>query len=181
MAPIFKYKRNSEVTITELMTPHHSNFSGKIHGGYILERMDGVAFACASKHSEHYCVTASVNTVNFIQPIEVGELVSMKAMINHVGKSSMVVGIRVEAENIKTGIVKHCNSSYFTMVAKNDQGKNVAVPGLILETEDDVRRFVRSIERKREQNERTVKYGAEFSIKDHLKMIENLNNVQISL
>jgi acyl-CoA hydrolase len=93
----------------------------------------------------------------------------------------MVVGIRVEAENIKTGIVKHCNSSYFTMVAKNDQGKNVAVPGLILETEDDVRRFVRSIERKREQNERTVKYGAEFSIKDHLKMIENLNNVQISL
>jgi len=175
MNPTMKYKHQSEVVLSELMTPNHSNFSGKIHGGYILQKMDSVAFACASKHSGFYCVTASVNTVNFIQPIEVGELVSMKAMINHVGNSSMVVGIRVEAENIQTGVIKHCNSSYFTMVAKDDNGNTVSVPGLVLETEEDVRRFVRSIERKREQQERDANYGssAEFSVQKYLDQLGN--------
>ncbi len=168
----YKYKKESEVILSELMKPSHSNFSGKIHGGYILERMDSIAFACASKHSGNYCVTASVNTVNFIQPIEVGELVSMKAMINHVGNSSMVVGIRVEAENIRTGKVKHCNSSYFTMVAKDDDGKNVKVPGLILENEHDIRRFVRSIERKRHQADRAEEYGEAFNSEKYKEMLE---------
>ncbi|MEZ4722091.1 MAG: acyl-CoA thioesterase [Flavobacteriales bacterium] len=158
------------------MTPNHSNFSGKIHGGYILSKMDAVAFACASKHSGNYCVTASVNTVNFIEPIEVGELVSMKAMINHVGTCSMVVGIRVEAENIQTGAVKHCNSSYFTMVAKDKAGNNVEVPGLVLENEDDVRRFLRSIERKRRQSLRQTEYGSEtFNMQDHLGELDGMN------
>ena len=101
--------------------------------------MDQVAFACASKHSGQYCVTASVNRVDFLQPIQVGELVSLKASVNYTGRTSMVVGLRVESENIKTGAVKHCNSSYFTMVAKDDDGKSVAVPGLILDSEESVR------------------------------------------
>ena len=116
----YKSVSESNVTISELMLPSHSNFSGKIHGGYILSLLDQIAFACASKHSRAYCVTASVDTVDFLNPIEVGELVTMRASVNYVGKSSMVVGIRVEAENIQTGKVKHCNSSYFTMVAKNE-------------------------------------------------------------
>src|SRR5690606_19335995 len=120
----------SKLSISELMQPSHSNFSGKIHGGYILNLMDQIAFACASKHSETYCVTASVDTVDFLNPIEIGELVTMKASVNFVGNTSMVVGIRVEAEHIQTGIVKHCNSSFFTMVAKNNEGKSVEVPGL---------------------------------------------------
>lgn len=137
----FKTVRASKVTISELMLPSHSNFSGKIHGGYILSLLDQIAFACASKYSGFYCVTASVDTVDFLNPIEVGELVTMKACINYVGKSSMIVGIRVEAENIQTGKSKHCNSSYFTMVAKDISGNNVQVPGLILSNQDDIRRF----------------------------------------
>ena len=123
MTNVFKPVSASHVTISELMLPSHTNFSGKIHGGYILSLLDQIAFASASKFSGNYCVTASVDTVNFLQPIEVGELVTMKASVNYVGRSSMIVGIRVEAENIQTGVIKHCNSSYFTMVAKDDKGK----------------------------------------------------------
>src|SRR5690554_328543 len=110
-----KYKEitASQVTISELMLPSHSNFNGKIHGGYILSLLDQIAFACASKHSGVYCVTASVDTVDFLNPIEIGELVTMKASVNYVGNTSMVVGIRVISENIITGKIKHCNSSYF--------------------------------------------------------------------
>ena len=176
MSKKFKYKRDSEVIISELMSPSHSNFSGKIHGGYVLSMMDSVAFACASKHSGFYCVTASVNTVDFLAPIEVGELVSMKSMVNYVGNSSMVVGIRVEAENIQTGEVKHCNSSYFTMVAKDDAGHNVKVPGLILESSEDVRRFLRSIERMKVKKQRSVEYGHNsFDLEKHLNELDGLN------
>ena len=114
----FKSIQESQVSITQLMLPSHSNFSGKIHGGHILNLMDQIAFACASKHSGNYCVTASVNKVDFLNPIEVGELVTMKASVNYTGRTSMVIGLRVESENVRTGKVKHCNSSYFTMVAK---------------------------------------------------------------
>ena len=138
---MYKNIEDSQITITELMLPSHSNFSGKIHGGYILGLMDQIAFACASKHSRHYCVTASVNRVDFLNPIDVGDLVTLKASVNYTGRTSMVVGVRVESENIQTSEIKHCNSSYFTMVAKGESGKNVPVPGLILNTEQSIRRF----------------------------------------
>lgn len=141
MEEICKTVKASRITISELMLPSHTNFSGKIHGGYILSLLDQIAFACASKYSGNYCVTASVDTVDFLNPIEVGELVTLKASVNYVGNSSMIVGIRVEAENIRTGKVKHCNSSYFTMVAKDKEGNNTKVPKLILSTLDEVRRF----------------------------------------
>ncbi len=131
----------SKITFTELMLPSHSNFSGKIHGGYLLQLMDQIAFASASKYSGLYCVTASVDTVDFLNPVEIGELLTLKASVNYVGNSSMVVGIRVVSENIKTGKVKHCNSSYFTMVAKDEEGKNTKVPILILSNLEEVRRF----------------------------------------
>ena len=145
---MFKTTEESRIQISELMLPSHANFGGKIHGGYILSLMDRIAFACASKHSQSYCVTASVNKVNFRNPIEVGELVTMKASVNYVGKSSMVVGIRVESEHIRTGKTKHCNSSYFTMVAVDESGKTVTVPGLILATKMDAKRFIKSIIRR---------------------------------
>ena len=141
----FKTVASSDISISELMLPSNTNFSGKIHGGYILSLLDQIAFACASKFSGNYCVTASVDTVNFLKPIEVGELVTMKASVNYVGNSSMIVGIRVEAENIQTGKIKHCNSSYFTMVAKDKDGKSVQVPGLILSNLEEVRRFRKAI------------------------------------
>jgi len=144
----------SRVTISELMLPSHQNFSGKIHGGYILMLMDQIAFASASRYSGSYCVTASVDTVDFLNPIEVGELVTLKASVNYVGNSSMIVGIRVTSENIQTGIVKHCNSSYFTMVAKDNAGKTVKVPPLEINTLTEVRRFHNALKRNSLKKER---------------------------
>ena len=141
----FKNIEASQVAMTQLMLPSHSNFSCFIHGGYVLSLMDQVAFACASKHSGNYCVTASVNKVDFLNPIEVGDLLTLKASINYTGRTSMVVGLRVESENIKSGVIKHCNSSYFAMVAKDESGKSTPVPGLILDSEEDIRRFTRSV------------------------------------
>ncbi len=172
----YKTKEASQVTMVELMLPSHSNFSGKIHGGHILNLMDQVAFACASKHSSQYCVTASVNRVDFLHPIQVGELVSLKASINFTGRTSMVVGLRVESENIKTGEIKHCNSSYFTMVAKDDNGKSVPVPGLILDSEEDIRRFARSISRQEQSKKRSKSFEPDqFRMEDHLSKLSDQN------
>lgn len=173
---MFKHPKESQITITELMLPSHSNFSGKIHGGYILNLMDQIAFACASKHSRNYCVTASVNRVDFLNPIDVGQLVTLKASINYTGRTSMVVGVRVESENIQTGEIKHCNSSYFTMVAKDSNGKNVPVPGIILDTEQSVRRFARSIKRQEQARKRSNNFKAsEFKIEEHLEIMKTQN------
>jgi uncharacterized protein (TIGR00369 family) len=147
MSELYKKSSSSRVTLSQLMLPSHSNFSGKIHGGYLLSLMDQIAFACGSKFSGKYCVTASVDRVDFLNPIEVGELVTLKASVIFVGNSSMVVGIRVEAQNIQTGKVKHCNSSYFTMIAKDEQGNNVRVPRLILTSKEEVLRFVKTTQR----------------------------------
>ncbi len=172
----YKTNRESRITISQLMLPSHSNFSGKIHGGYILSLMDQIAFACASKHSEAYCVTASVDKVDFLNPIEVGELVTLKASVNHVGTTSMVVGVRIEAENIQTGTVKHCNSSYFTMVAKNQEGKSIPIPGLILENKTAIRRFVRSSIRKEDARVRRDRFKAsEFEMESHLEVLKQYN------
>ncbi len=145
---IAKSPVESETTITELMIPAYANFGGKIHGGTLLSMMDKVAFACATKHSGMYCVTVSVDNVDFMQPVEVGELVSMYARVNYVGRSSIVVGIKVVSENVKERHVKHTNTCYFTMVAKDDEGKPTTVPELLLESENEVRRFIEAIVRK---------------------------------
>lgn len=148
MEEIYKPVAYSKTTISELMIPAYANFGGKIHGGILLSLMDKVAFACASKHCGGYCVTVSVEGVEFLQPVEVGEMVTMYASVNYVGNSSMFVGIRVIAENFYTGTVKHTNTSYFTMVAKGDDGKPRKVPALVLETHDEIRRFLEAIKRK---------------------------------
>lgn len=142
----------SQTTITELMIPSYANFGGKIHGGILLSLMDKVAYATASKHAGTYCVTVTVDKVEFLEPVEVGELVSLKASVNYVGRTSMVVGIRVEAQNVKTGKIKHTNSSFFTMVAKDDNNKPALVPALILENKEDVKRFIEAMRMKEIKN-----------------------------
>jgi acyl-CoA hydrolase len=136
-----KTVRASQTTITELMIPSFANFGGKVHGGILLSLMDKVAYVTASKHSGDYCVTVSVDGVEFKEPVEVGDLVSLSASVNFVGNSSMIIGIRVTSLKPKTGIEKHTNSCYFTMVAKDESGKPTPVPPLILETKTEVRRF----------------------------------------
>ncbi len=142
MHPAAKPVAFSQTTITELMIPSYANFGGKIHGGILLSLMDKVAYACASKHASTYCVTVSVDKVDFLQPVEVGELVAMHASVNYVGRTSLIVGIRVEAQNVKTGMIKHTNSSYFTMVAKGEDDRPTQVPQLILENKEQVKRFI---------------------------------------
>jgi len=149
----------SETTITELMIPSYSNFGGKIHGGILLSLMDKVAYVCAAKHAGNYCVTASIDTVDFLQPVEVGDLVSLMASVNYVGKTSLVVGIRVISENIKTNKIYHTNTSYFTMVAKGEDDQPVKVPGLILQNKDHVRRFFEA--RRRKQLKQNYKQAAD--------------------
>lgn len=147
-APHARPVRYSQTTITELMVPAYANFGGKIHGGTLLAMMDRVAYACASKHAGTYVVTVSVETVEFKEPVEVGDLVSMLASVNYVGRSSMVVGIRVIAEDVRTGQQRHTNTSYFTMVAKDEANRPAEVPPLLLETRDDARRFLEAIKRR---------------------------------
>jgi uncharacterized protein (TIGR00369 family) len=144
--------RFSQTTITELMIPSYANFGGKIHGGILLSLMDKVAYATASKHAGTYCVTVTVDKVEFLQPVEVGELVSLHASVNYVGRTSLVVGIRVESQNVKTGNIKHTNSSFFTMVAKGDDDKPAQVPRLILENKEDVKRFIEAMRMKEIKN-----------------------------
>jgi len=176
MNKIFKNTKESEVVLTELMLPSHSNFSGKIHGGFILSLMDKAAFASASKFSGQYCVTASVNRVDFLNAIEVGELLTLHSKVNYVGNSSMVVGIRVESQNIRTGELKHCNSSYFSMVAKDEKGKNVSVPGLIISNDDEMRRFLRSIKHIKMRNERKLEFSKiAFQKEKYLDALKNYN------
>ena len=144
--------RVSQTTITELMIPSYANFGGKIHGGILLSLMDKVAYACASKHAGAYCVTVSVDRVEFLKPVEVGELVSLHASVNYVGRTSMIVGIRVEAQHVKSGNIRHTNSCYFTMVAKDDDDKPAEVPKLILENTVDIKRFIEAMRMKEIKN-----------------------------
>ncbi|MHA4845845.1 acyl-CoA thioesterase [Flavitalea antarctica] len=145
---VFKTVEESQTTLTELMIPAYANFGGKIHGGIIMSLMDKVAYVCAAKHAGNYCVTASVDDINFLAPVGVGELVSLYASINHVGKTSMVVGIRVTSQNVKTGTIKHTNTSYFTMIAMDEHNQPFQVPALTLKTAEQVRRFYQAHNRK---------------------------------
>lgn len=164
----------SRTKLTELMIPSFANFGGKVHGGLILSLMDKVAYAVASKHAGTYCVTVTVDGVEFLQPVEVGELLTLDAAVHYVGNSSLVVGIKVTSENVKTNEVKHTNNSYFTMVAKGDDGKPCQVPELILEDMTEMRRFADTIKRivvKKEANERIRKEEGEFIPVDDMELL----------
>ena len=138
-----------ELSMTVLMTPDMANFSGKVHGGAILKKLDEVAYACASRFSGHYVVTLSVDQVLFKQPIHVGELVTFLASVNHVGRSSMEIGIKVVAEDIRQKLIRHTNSCYLTMVAVDDEGKPARVPPLALTTKLQRLRFDKAALRKK--------------------------------
>jgi uncharacterized protein (TIGR00369 family) len=174
---------DSEVTITELMIPAYANFGGKVHGGMLLSLMDKAAYACASKYSGCYCVTVAVEGVEFLTPVEVGELVTLKASVNYVGRTSMIVGIRVESLQPRTGVLKHTNSCYFTMAAKDEAGNLSEVPMLKIEDNTQLRRFCegQAIRRLSLQKREYLKGNlADVSLQDQLRMTEG-ERVVISL
>lgn len=146
--------------MTVLMTPDMANFSGKVHGGALLNWLDRVAFSLASRYSGRYAVTLSVDQVTFKEPIHVGELVLFRAAVNHTGRSSMEIGIRVEAENITRGTRRHTNSCYFTMVAVDDDGRPAEVPRLVPATEVETQRWKAAEIRKALRREFAAKMAA---------------------
>ena len=129
-----------ELTMSVLMRPDTANFSGNVHGGVLLKLLDEVAYTCASRYAGCYVVTLSVDQVVFKQPIHVGELLTFYASVNHVGRTSMEVGIKVMAENILEHTARNTTKCYFTMVAY-EKGKSVPVPPLTLDTEIQKKRF----------------------------------------
>lgn len=138
-----------ELSMSVLMTPDMANFIGNVHGGDLLKMLDQVAYACASRYSGEYVVTLSVDKVIFREPIHVGELVTFLASVNHVGRTSMEVGIRVQAEDIQNRTIRHTNSCYFTMVAVDENRKPTPVPPLELKTELQKCRFAAAEKRKK--------------------------------
>ena len=146
--------------MTVLMTPDMANFAGNVHGGTILKFLDQVAYACASRYASRYVVTLSVDQVMFRQPIYVGELVTFLAAVNHTGTSSMEVGIKVLAENIRTQDLRHANSCFFTMVAVDDERKPVPVPPLRPFTPEEQRRHASALVRKQLRQEFGTRFGS---------------------
>ncbi len=130
----------SRTEMAQLMMPNDSNFAGFVHGGVILSIADKVAYVCACRHAESFCVTVSVDQVVFKEPIKVGELVRFLASVNHAGNTSLEIGIKIIAEDLLTGKHRHTNSCYFTMVAIDKTGVKKKVPALILESDEDKRR-----------------------------------------
>jgi uncharacterized protein (TIGR00369 family) len=172
----YKKVSYSQTTLTELMIPSYSNFGGKIHGGVILSLMDKIAYVCAAKHADAYCVTASVDTVDFLAPVEVGELVSLLASVNYVGNSSLVIGIKVISENVKSHVVKHTNTSYITMVAIDEENKPVQVPGLILQDMVETRRFYDALHRKQLKKafkKEEAEFKRAFETEDYIEILKN--------
>ena len=151
-----------ELVMSVLMMPDMANFSGNVHGGVLLKLLDQVAYACASRYAGCYVVTLSVDQVLFKQPIHVGELVTFYASVNHVGRTSMEVGIKVVAEDIQKRTVRHTNSCYFTMVAM-EQGKPAAVPPLTLDSETHRKRFRDAEIRKRMRMEAEARMNEALS------------------
>lgn len=148
--------------MTVLMTPDVANFSGKVHGGHILKMLDQVAFACAARYCKNYVVTLSLDQVTFKAPINVGDLVSFRAHVNYVGKTSLEVGVKVIAEDLHTHEKRHTNSGYFTMVAVDDDGKPVPVPPLKLESEFE-RKLNEAALMRKEMREEAVRRNKEIT------------------
>jgi uncharacterized protein (TIGR00369 family) len=131
---------DSTVIMAQLMNPQDANPAGNVHGGVIMRLIDTAAGAVAVRHARSNVVTASIDRLDFIRPAFIGDLVTFRASLNYVGRTSVEVGVRVEAENLITGDVRHTASAYLTFVALDRNGRPLEVPQLILETEEDIRR-----------------------------------------
>ncbi len=157
-----KTVRESQHETSELMMPQHANNLGHVFGGVILSMMDKAAAISAIRHARRNVVTASIDRVDFREPVRVGDLVVMHASVNYVGRSSMEVGVRVEAEDLLTGNRRHTNSCYLTFVAIDKDGRPVEVPLIMPETPDEERRYEAAMERRRRRlEERQLEDAAE--------------------
>jgi len=131
---------DSRTVVARVMMPQDANVAGNVFGGSILKMVDEIAYVAATGHARTNVVTASVDRMSFLSPVHVGDLLTLKANVNAVWRSSMEIGVRVEAMNPRTGEVRHTGSSYLTVVALGPDERPSPVPALVLETDEDVRR-----------------------------------------
>jgi uncharacterized protein (TIGR00369 family) len=131
----------SKTVMSRTMLPSDANPYGNVHGGEVMKLIDAVAGAAATRHARARVVTARIDELSFLAPVYVGHLVTAKASVNHVGKTSMEVGVRVEAEDMLSGNVVHVASAYLVFVATDEHGKPVPLPPLAAETDDERRRM----------------------------------------
>lgn len=143
-----RHPRESESSLTDLMSPQHANIMGNVFGGVILALVDRVASVAAIRHAHRECVTVSVDKVDFREPIHIGELVTALARVNFAGRTSMEVGVKVIAENVLTGDKRHTNSCYVTYVALDENGRPTEVPAIVPQTPDEKRRYERAAKRR---------------------------------
>ena len=149
----------SRVFMAQVMNPQDANPAGNVHGGVIMKLIDTAAGTVAVRHARSNVVTAAIDRLDFHQPVFIGDLLTLKASLNFAGRTSMEIGVRVEAENCMTGDVRHTSSAYLTFVALDKTGHPLDVPPLVLETDDDkrrneeskARREMRTLERKKEK------------------------------
>jgi len=153
MTRVMKPVRDSWHETSELMMPHHANNMGHVFGGVMLSMMDKTAAIAAFRHARLSVVTASIDRVDFREPIHLGDLVVMKASVNFAGRTSMEIGVRVEAEELLTGRRRHTNSCYLTFVAVDRNGRPIEIPGVLPETPDEKRRYLAAEQRRKRRLE----------------------------
>ena len=147
----------SKTIIARTMLPSDANPYGNVHGGEIMKLIDACAGAAATRHARSRVVTAFVDELSFLGPVYVGDLVTAKASVNHVGRSSMEVGVRVDAENLLTGAVVHVSSAYLVFVSTDEKGGPVPLPAVIAESDDERRRMQAAEQRRAHRLERSAK------------------------
>lgn len=143
-----KSPRESEVIMTELVLPQHTNDMSTVFGGMVMSWVDIAAAICAQRHSQKQVVTASVDAMEFLAPVKLGWILTLKASVNFVAQSSCEVGVKVTAENPKSGELFHTASAYVTLVALDGNGRPTKMPVLKPETPDEKRRFEEAKERR---------------------------------
>ncbi len=132
----------SAIEMVQQMLHQDANLAGNVHGGVIMKAIDTTAGIVAARHAGSNVVTASIDRLDFHSPVYVGDILRLKASLNFAGRTSMEVGVRVEAENFITGVVRHTSSAYLTFVSLDAQGRPMKIPGLFLETDEQRRRNV---------------------------------------
>lgn len=142
-----KQVTDSQIELNHFMMPEHANIHGNVHGGVIMKMVDEAGGLCAVKHAQRPAVTVAIDSMTFLSPVNVGDVLNLKASLNYVGQTSMEVGVKVIAENPLTGDKTHTNSAYVVYVALDKHGKPTVVPRLELSTETDRRRWEEGQER----------------------------------
>ncbi|HUH06397.1 MAG TPA: acyl-CoA thioesterase [Egibacteraceae bacterium] len=149
----------SRVIFARPMSQLDANPMGSVHGGVIMREVDEAAGAAASRHSQRICVTAAIDELSFLRPVHVGDILIVRAQVNDVGRSSLEVGVRVEAEPWLGGERRHTTSAYLVFVALDEEGKPAEVPPLAVETDDERRRQAQARIRRQVRTERIERLG----------------------